>query len=137
MDTTAETPVLVLYDGDCGFCIWTVGGFLRLARRGSLRTRPIQDSLHLLPGLDPDTALRSFHVVTADGDVASAGAGLARLCRHVPLLRPVGAVLGRIPGLSEWLYRQVAGRRGTFARGIPERSGRRARRAVRAAELAA
>lgn len=129
-------PLLVLYDGDCGFCIWTVGVFLRLGPRGALQTRRTQDALDLLPGMSRETALRSFHVVETDGRVFSAGAGLARLFRQLPVLTPFGMVLARLPRFSEWLYRQVAGRRGTWAKGLPERSKQRARIAVRAAQPA-
>lgn len=120
----------VLFDRECGFCIWTVHLLLRLDRRGVLRAEPIQDRRDLLPGMGDEVALNSFHLVEADGRVRSAGAALAAVLRRLPVTALVGAALGRLPRLAERAYRLVADHRGTLARAVPEAAKARARREV-------
>ena len=129
--TRATRPeLLVLYDGGCGFCIWTIAGFLRLDRRHRLTTGSIQVNRALLGPMSDAEALGSFHVVEPDGRVRSAGAALAAVLSALPLGRPFGWALGRVPRTADRLYYLVATRRGPLARLLPERSKQRARELV-------
>jgi predicted DCC family thiol-disulfide oxidoreductase YuxK len=130
---TANTPSpspTILYDADCGFCIWMVAMLLRTDRRGDIGTATIQSARHRqLASIADDRVLRSWHVATADG-VSSAGAGLTALLSEMRWSRPIAAVLRRLPGFAERLYRLIADRRATFARLIPERHKAAARQTV-------
>jgi ABC-type multidrug transport system fused ATPase/permease subunit/predicted DCC family thiol-disulfide oxidoreductase YuxK len=119
--------LLVLYDAGCGFCIWTIAVLRRLDRRDRLTPGSIQAHRHRLGDLDDERALESFHAVGADGSVRSAGAALAAVLSVLPLLRPAGAVLRRLPRTADRLYFLVARRRAGLARFLPERVKRRAR----------
>jgi predicted DCC family thiol-disulfide oxidoreductase YuxK len=119
--------LLVLYDGGCGFCIWTIAIFLRLDRRRRLSTGSIQVNRALLGGMSDAEALGSFHAVDENGDVRSAGAALVAVLSALPLTRPFGWLLARVPRTADRLYYLVALRRGPLARLIPERSKRAAR----------
>jgi predicted DCC family thiol-disulfide oxidoreductase YuxK len=119
--------LLVLYDGGCGFCIWTIAVLLRFDRRQRLTTGSIQANRALLGGMSDATALGSFHAVEAGGEVRSAGAALAAVLSALPVGRPFGWVLVRAPRTADRLYYLVATRRARLARLIPERSKQRAR----------
>ena len=97
---------------------------LELDRARRLRPVALQDprTAELLPGLDAEERLRSFHLVDSSGAVHSAGEGLAEL---MPLLR-------RFPRLSSRLYWLVAGNRDRLGRFIPDFARRQADRRIAA-----
>lgn len=129
--TEARPGLLVLYDGGCGFCIWTVAVLLRLDRRHRLTAGSIQVNRALLGPMPDARALNSFHVVDDDGGVRSAGAALTAVLSALPVGRPFGRLLARVPRTADRLYYLVATRRAPLARLIPERSKQRARELVR------
>lgn len=104
---------VLLYDAECGLCRWSLGVLLRWDRRRRLRPVALQDpeAAGFLPGLSPQERLDSFHVVSPDGRVFSAGAAVPPL---VTLL-PGGGLLARatraLPRTTERLYRWIAGHR--------------------------
>lgn len=112
----------LLYDADCGLCKFVVARVLELDRARRLRPVALQDprAAGLLPGLDAEERLRSFHLVDSSGAVHSAGDGLAEL---VPLLR-------RFPRLSSRLYWLVAGNRDRLGKLIPGFARRQADRRI-------
>jgi predicted DCC family thiol-disulfide oxidoreductase YuxK len=118
----------VLYDRDCGFCRVTLARILALDRRRRLRPVAIQSELGqtLLRDLPAERRLDSWHLVTPDGRVHSAGAGFPPLLRLLPGGAPLAALLGRLPRLSEAGYRLVAGNRGLLGRRLPRRMIERA-----------
>jgi predicted DCC family thiol-disulfide oxidoreductase YuxK len=128
--TGTRPGLLVLYDGGCGFCIWTVAVLLRLDRRHRLTTGSIQDNRARLGPMPDAQALNSFHAVDERGGVRSAGAALAAVLSALPVGRPFGLLLGRVPRTADRLYYLVATRRAPLARLIPERSKQRARELV-------
>ncbi len=99
-----------------------VARVLELDRARRLRPLALQDprAAELLPGLDGEERLRSFHLVDSSGVVHSAGEGLAEL---VPLLR-------RFPRLSSRLYWLVAGNRDRLGPFIPGFARRQADRRI-------
>jgi predicted DCC family thiol-disulfide oxidoreductase YuxK len=109
---------VVLYDSDCGFCRWSIDRILAWDRRGRLRPLALQDpeAERLLPGLDAEARLASWHLVSSDGRVYSAGAVAAPLLRLLPLGRPLAAVVGLFPGVTERAYRLLARNRDRFGR---------------------
>ena len=112
----------LLYDADCGLCKFVVARVLELDRARRLRPVALQDprAAGLLPGLDAEERLRSFHLVDSAGAVHSAGDGLAELVRP----------LRRFPRLSSWLYWLVAGNRDRLGRFIPGFARRQADRRI-------
>jgi len=124
---------IVLYDGACGFCKWILGGLLWLDRDRRLRPLALQqeEAQGLLTELDPDLWMASFHLVTPDGVLASAGEALPSLLRLVRGGRLPAAVLERCPGLTARGYRWIAENRTALSRFVPRRWKRRAAERVR------
>jgi predicted DCC family thiol-disulfide oxidoreductase YuxK len=116
----------LLYDRDCGFCRACTGVVLAWDRREALRPVALQDpeAERLLPGMPGEKRMASWHLVTGDGRVASAGAAVAPLLRLLPAGRPLADLAERLPDATERGYRRVADRRSTLGRAIPERARR-------------
>jgi predicted DCC family thiol-disulfide oxidoreductase YuxK len=108
---------LLLYDGDCGFCTWSVARILRWSR-GRLEAAPIQGerAAVALAGMDPAQRMRSWHVVLADGTVHSAAAAVPYLLE----VRPGTAFLAPAARFLRWpiegVYRLVARNRRHLSR---------------------
>jgi predicted DCC family thiol-disulfide oxidoreductase YuxK len=119
----------LLYDADCGFCRWSLAKILAWDRHDRLRPVALQDSEAdtLLPGMDPEQRMDSWHLVTPDGRVHSAGAAFPPLFRLLPGGRPLAVLTAAFPALTERGYRWVARNRGALGRRL--RSGRRPGRA--------
>jgi predicted DCC family thiol-disulfide oxidoreductase YuxK len=109
---------VVLYDEDCGFCKWSLDKILAWDRRGRLRPVAIQsdEGQRLLAGIDPEARLDSWHLVTDDGRLYSAGAAAAPLARMLPGGRPLAAAFRAFPRAIERAYSYIAGHRGRWAR---------------------
>jgi predicted DCC family thiol-disulfide oxidoreductase YuxK len=112
-----KTAVL-LYDADCGFCRWSLDKILAWDRRRRLRPVALQDpeAYALLPGMDEETKMASWHLVTAEGDVYSAGAAAPPLFRLLPGGRVPAAVLATFPRLTNGAYGFVAENRDRLGR---------------------
>jgi predicted DCC family thiol-disulfide oxidoreductase YuxK len=107
----------ILYDRDCGFCIWSLNRVLAWDRRRRLRPVAIQsdEGQRLLAGMDPADRLASWHLVAPDGTVTSAGAAAEPLARLLPGARPLASLVRSFPGATERVYRWVSEHRGTLA----------------------
>ena len=114
----------ILYDADCGFCKWSLGLFLRWDRRGHLRPVALQDpeADRLLGELDEKTRMASWHLVTSDGIVHSAGRAIEPLMRLLPGGRPFAAAAHAMPGLTDRAYAFVAARRSSLGRVLRRRT---------------
>lgn len=66
----------------------------------------------LLGDMEEPARMASWHLVTADGRVYSAGAAFAPLVRLLPGGRPLAALASAFPGLTERAYQYVARTRG-------------------------
>ena len=115
---SAETSAVVLYDEDCGFCKWSLDKILTWDRAKRVRPVAIQseEGDRLLAGVAPGARLDSWHLVTNDGRLFSAGAAAAPLARLLPGGRPLAAVFDAFPHLTERAYTFVARRRPLWAR---------------------
>jgi predicted DCC family thiol-disulfide oxidoreductase YuxK len=110
---------VILFDSRCSFCRRSVSRLLAWDRRGRLRPVALQDpeADELLGGMDAEQKMASWHLVTADGRVYSAGAAFPPLLRLLPGGRPLAAVAAAFPGLTERAYRYVARTRGPVREG--------------------
>lgn len=108
----------ILYDRDCGFCRWATDKLLTWDRRRGLRPVALQDpeAERLLAGIPEDQRMASWHLVTPDGRVRSAGAAAAPLLRSLPGGRPLAALAEGFPTATERLYSWVARHRGSLGR---------------------
>jgi predicted DCC family thiol-disulfide oxidoreductase YuxK len=109
---------VLLYDSDCGFCRWSVDKVLAWDRNNQLRPVALQDpeADRLLPGIDANTKMASWHLVTAGGRVFSGGAVAPPLLRLLPGGRPLAAITAAFPGATEGAYRWVSRNRDRFGR---------------------
>jgi predicted DCC family thiol-disulfide oxidoreductase YuxK len=108
--------VIVLYDGDCGFCRWSSGRIRRLDRRGALGFGSIQsprgaDLLRVVPS---ELRLASMHAVTPDGRVWSGGEAVRVILAELPGGAVLSHAAAAFPELTDRLYRFVAANREVF-----------------------
>ena len=101
---------VLLYDSDCGFCRWLVDKVLVWDRRGRVKSMELQEATadSLLGEIDADAKMSSWHLVTPDGRVHSAGAAAPPLLRLLPGGKPLAALLAAFPEGTERAYRTVA-----------------------------
>ena len=83
----------LLYDGDCRICTASARWAKALDVRGRLRTRPIQASRALLPGIREDEILDAMHVVDPAGRVATGGDALPVLLEALVAGPPLAALV--------------------------------------------
>lgn len=105
---------IILFDSRCGFCRRSVSRLLRWDRHGRLRPVALQDpeADELLDGMAEDRKMASWHLVTPDGKVHSAGAAFPPLLRLLPGGRLLAALMAAFPRLTERGYQHVARTRG-------------------------
>ena len=117
---------VILYDADCGFCLWSLEKILAWDRHKRLRPVALQDpeADRLLPGMDHRQKMRSWHLVLPDGGVYSSGAAVAPLMKLLPGGTPLAVVAAAFPGSTDALYRWVARNRGTLGRVLRARRNR-------------
>lgn len=112
----------ILYDEDCGFCRWSLAKVLAWDRNRRLRPTPLQseEADDLLGDMDDRRKMASWHLVSPDGTVWSAGAAAAPLFELLPGGGIPAAIAAAFPGLTDLLYRLVANNRETLARMLGE-----------------
>lgn len=115
---------VVLYDGDCGFCRWSLDRLLRWDRRDNLRAVPIQsdEGDQVLADLSEQARLSSWHLVTPDGRRYSGGAATGPMARLLPAGAPVALLAETFPRSTDRLYRWVARNRDTLGRRLGEQA---------------
>ncbi len=131
--------LIVIYDGDCGFCKWLLAGLLAWDRGPRLRPLPLgtPDADALLADLTPAQRAASWHLVAPDGSRLSGGAALPALLRELPAGAPPAALFAAIPGPTDRGYRWVAAHRVGLSRLVPAPLKRRAAEQVSRAQEAA
>jgi predicted DCC family thiol-disulfide oxidoreductase YuxK len=108
----------IVYDRSCSFCRRSVERVLRWDRNRRLRPVALQDpeADALLGGMREEEKMASWHLVTADSAVHSAGAAFPPLLRLLPGGRPLAALAAAFPDTTERAYRWVARRWGPLPR---------------------
>jgi predicted DCC family thiol-disulfide oxidoreductase YuxK len=114
---TPAPPATILYHRDCSFCRWSADRILAWDR-GRLAAVPIQseEGGRLLAPIPEDRRLDSWHLLTADGELHSAGEAAAPLAELLPGGRPLAALFRAFPGATERSYRWVSSHRERLAR---------------------
>ena len=109
---------MILYDADCGFCVWSLRRVLSWDRRGRLRPLALQDpeADRLLGGMDEERKMSSWHLVEPGGAVHSAGAAFPPLFRLLPGGAPLARLTAAFPRATERVYRWTADHRSQFGR---------------------
>jgi predicted DCC family thiol-disulfide oxidoreductase YuxK len=117
--TNQPSATLVFYDGNCGFCRWSLTLALRFDKNTRLQPLPLQTpgllAAHSIALADAEKAL---HVVTPEGQVVQAGWALWAILRELPWWR-AARVLWYIPGfaaLADWGYYRIANNRDRLGR---------------------
>lgn len=114
-----QRETLVLYDGTCGFCRWSVNVALRFDGYSRLQPIPLQTpSVLEARGIARAEAEKALHVITPEGQVVRAGWALWAVVRELPWWRAT-RVLWRVPGFAsfaDWAYFRVANNRDLLAR---------------------
>ena len=121
--------LLVLYDGDCGFCAWALAWILRWDRARELRPLAIQseEGQRLLAGIEPQLRLASWHALDDRAELSSGSGALPALLGRLPGGRPLAALVQQFPGISAAAYGSVARNRTALSRAVPQATKRRAR----------
>ena len=130
----AVPKTAVLYDADCNICKAITETLLTWDRAGRLRPVAIQseEGDRLLHAVPPDERLKSFHLVSPDGGVVSAGPALADLFRQLPGGGAVARLLELSPATTSRGYEWIAANRVKLSRPIPRRIKRLANRRLAA-----
>jgi predicted DCC family thiol-disulfide oxidoreductase YuxK len=124
-----EQQATLFYDTDCGLCRWTAAKIAAWDRRGAIRLVTLQDRAQadrLLGPMDEQTRMASWHLVTPDGGVHSAGRGVAPLLRLLPGGAPLARLASALQPFTDAAYCFVANRRSAFGRMLPHRARARA-----------
>ncbi len=111
MRAPVDHRVELLYDRDCGFCVWCVGTLARLDRRGRVTVTALQTpGAPQRFGVSVDAALEQAWARAADGE-RFGGAGAVNAALGGALGTRIPLWVYRIPGirqLQDGLYRLVA-----------------------------
>ena len=113
-----EQDHVLLYDADCGFCRWSLDKLLARDRDRRIRPVPLQsaEADTLLPGMDREQKMASWHLVDPDGTVYSAGDAVAPIMELLPKGKAVATAAKVSPALTGVAYRMVARNRTRFGR---------------------
>lgn len=102
----------IYYDRDCGFCRYLLATVLRWDRSRDNRLVPValQDLAVdvSLSGMPLEQRMASWHLVSAEGEIVSAGAAMPEVLDLVHRHRLTAAALRRFPVAAERGYRWVA-----------------------------
>jgi predicted DCC family thiol-disulfide oxidoreductase YuxK len=103
------TRPVVLYDGDCAFCLRMVALLARLDRAGRFEAVPAarRGEVAGLPALGDAALAGAMHLVLPDGRWFAAGDAVREIVRRLPLGAPLAALLG-LPGVRTLVDRGYA-----------------------------
>lgn len=122
-----DDRLLVLFDADCGFCLYGRDLLRRWDRNDRLEPGLIQQHADTtLADLSPAERLASWHAIHPDGRRESGAAALAAVLERLPLVGCAARVVRAFPGPADRAYAWVAAHRTGISRllrtqGHPER----------------
>ena len=118
---TQQRRPLLIYDGDCLFCIYCVE-YARKVTGAVVDYQPYQAVAKDHPGISPDAFKRAVQLIEPDGHVTSAAAAVFRALAYAPGKGFPLWMYRRVPGfkwVSETMYRWVARNRGKLSKMTP------------------
>jgi predicted DCC family thiol-disulfide oxidoreductase YuxK len=124
----------LIYDAECALCRWAVAKVMVWDRARAIRFVALQDRAaadRLLSTMDEETRMASWHLVTIDGRIYSAGEGVAPLLRLMPGGGPPACLAAAAQPLTDRVYDFVAAHRAGFGRLVPRRARERANERLR------
>jgi predicted DCC family thiol-disulfide oxidoreductase YuxK len=115
---TEMTQTTLLYDEDCGMCRDTAAILLRWAGRDRLRTLPLRgrDADNLLSGMDSDTRMASWHLVSPEGRISSGANAVRPLFSLLPGGQPLAILAAIFPVRTRSAYLWIARNRRRISR---------------------
>ena len=115
--------MIVLYDGDCGFCKVMLAVLLSWDRAHCLDPASIQSARgeQLLTGMAEQDRLASWHLTGAEGTRCSGGAGIPVIFAALPFGAPVARLASRSPRATSHAYDWVASHRVLLVRPLKTR----------------
>jgi predicted DCC family thiol-disulfide oxidoreductase YuxK/GNAT superfamily N-acetyltransferase len=124
MEDLPESSLVVLYDGECGFCKVMLAVLLRWDRARRLAAVPIQSLLggELLHDIPSQDRLRSWHLIDDTGALHSGGPAIPLALAALPEGRPIARFASRFPGATSRVYDWVARHRVFLGRFLGRRS---------------
>jgi predicted DCC family thiol-disulfide oxidoreductase YuxK len=122
--TAARTPLVVLYDGDCGFCKIMLAVLLRWDRAHHLLAVPIQGALgeQLLPSMSSQERLKSWHLIDHAQVIHSGGTAIPVVLATLPRGALLAHVASRFPRMTSRAYEWVTNHRPLLGRLLGMRS---------------
>jgi len=110
-DSASLLPV-VLFDGGCPLCSREIKHYRRLRGADLIQWVDVSTTPNLqwLFGIDADTAMRRFHVRTAEGEWLTGAYAFAELWSHLRGYRTLAQVVRSTRALPvlDWAYRRFA-----------------------------
>jgi predicted DCC family thiol-disulfide oxidoreductase YuxK len=116
--------VIVLYDGDCGFCRVMLAALLTWDRAHHLAAAPIQSTSgeRLLRDMPARDRLESWHLIDGDRAVRSGGAAIPVIFAALPRGKLPARIASRFPRMTSRTYEWVADHRVLLGRLLRKRS---------------
>jgi len=116
--------LIVLYDGDCGFCRVMLAMLLTLDRAGRLGPVSIQSARgeELLIDMPSHDRLKSWHLIDAEGTLYSGGAGISIVFNALSRGTLIARVARQFPKTTSSAYEWVASHRVLLGRPFKARS---------------
>ncbi|HTA14238.1 MAG TPA: DCC1-like thiol-disulfide oxidoreductase family protein [Solirubrobacteraceae bacterium] len=120
----SDDGLVVLYDGQCGFCRVILATLLKWDRTGRLTPVAIQSTRgeQLLAELEPQDRLASWHLVDARGALRSGGAAIPVVFDALPCGKPIASIAERFPATTARAYVWIAGHRVLLGRPLGARA---------------
>jgi predicted DCC family thiol-disulfide oxidoreductase YuxK len=115
--------LIVLYDGDCGFCSVILAMLLTWDRANRVGPVSIQSARgeELLVNVKRQNRLRSWHVIDAEGTLYSGGSGIHVVFDALPRGALIARVVTRFPKATSLAYEWVASHRVLLGRPLRAR----------------
>jgi predicted DCC family thiol-disulfide oxidoreductase YuxK len=116
--------MVVLYDGDCGFCKVMLAVLLRWDRAGRFGAAPIQSTQgeQLLQDMPSQDRLNSWHLIDGAQTLHSGGAAIPVVLAALPGGGLLARLASRFPGSTAHAYEWVASHRVLLGRLLGTRS---------------
>jgi predicted DCC family thiol-disulfide oxidoreductase YuxK len=116
--------LIVLYDGDCGFCRVMLAALLKWDRAGRLTPAAILSirGEKLLAELEPPDRLASWHLIDANGVLRSGGAAVPVVFDALPCGKPLAWITARFHTTTAHAYAWIAAHRTLLGRPLGARA---------------